>query len=58
MYESFGAQADAALSAGLPVQGAVEVNLLEHKTGEIEVEDNKMALHFTPFQIRTVKLKF
>jgi len=57
MYESFGAQADAALSIGLPVQGAVEVNLLEHKTGEINVENHKIALHFTPFQIRTLKLK-
>ena len=56
MYESFGAQVNATLSVGLPVKAAIEVNLLEHESGAVELKDNTIPLHFTPFQIRTVKL--
>jgi alpha-mannosidase len=57
MYESFGAQANVSLKVGLPVSGAVEVNLLEQETGKVDVKDGAVALHFTPFQLRTLKIK-
>jgi alpha-mannosidase len=57
MYESFGAQANVSLKVGLPVSGAVEVNLLEQETGKVDVKDGAVALHFGPFQLMTLKLK-
>lgn len=57
MYESFGAKTCGTVKFGLPVSEAVEVNLLEHETGEVELKDNAVKLPFGPFQIRTLKLK-
>jgi alpha-mannosidase len=57
MYESFGAQCNVELKVGLPISNAVFTNLLEEETGKAEVKDGKLAMHFTPFELKTVKIK-
>ena len=57
MYESFGAQTDVDLKVGLPVSEVVEVNLLEREQGAVELNGDVVSLHFTPFQLRTLKFK-
>ena len=57
MYESFGAQCDVALKVGLPVSKAAFTNLLEEETGKAEIVDGKLAMHFGPFELKTVKIK-
>jgi alpha-mannosidase len=56
LYEATGADAEAALTFGFPVEAAAEVNLMEEAPQPLTVTDNAVALSFGPFEIKTVKV--
>ncbi|MBN2046728.1 MAG: alpha-mannosidase, partial [Anaerolineaceae bacterium] len=57
MYESYGSNVDVTLSTAFEVLEAAECNLLERQDQAVDMVDGKISMHFSPFQIRTLKLK-
>ncbi len=59
LYEAHGGRANATLVTPLPVQSALECDLLERKTlgRAIRPKDCSLKLRFAPFEIKTLKLK-
>ena len=55
-YECERRGARATVCFGLPVQSAVEVNLIEEAIGPLAVEGNAVVLDFRPFEIRSVRV--
>ena len=56
MYECEGARANACVKLGVPVKSAVLTNLLEDEKEALPLSNGSLALSFTPFEIKTVKL--
>ncbi|MCL6519447.1 MAG: alpha-mannosidase [Armatimonadetes bacterium] len=56
LYECSGGLAEVTLTAGSSISRAAECDLLERDKKELEVDNNKIQLSFTPFEIKTVKL--
>jgi len=56
LYDAHGIRGRRTLSTALPVAKAIETNLMEVEERELKLRGGKLALDFTPFQIRTVKL--
>jgi alpha-mannosidase len=56
LYEAEKSTTFATLTFGMPVQTAVEVNLLEEDPEELPLDGRSLTLQFHPFEIRTLKL--
>jgi alpha-mannosidase len=56
LYEAHGARGRRTFSTALPVRKVVETDLMEREERTLAVRKGKIALAFTPFQIRTLKL--
>ncbi|MCQ4211503.1 alpha-mannosidase [Streptomyces longispororuber] len=57
LYESRGGRAEATLTAGFPVAGADETDLLERPLRPASTSDSGLALSLRPFQILTLRLR-
>ncbi|MFJ4915300.1 alpha-mannosidase [Streptomyces sp. NPDC088726] len=57
LYEACGGAVGSRLSAGFPLAGAQDCDLLEQPERELAPEDGAVGLAFRPFQIRTVRLR-
>ncbi len=57
LYEAAGADCACTLKAAFPLAEVTETNLLEAETGRVEAQSGAIRLHFTPFQVRTLRLK-
>ena len=58
LYESHGCRGRRTLTIGLPVAKVIETDLMEREERELPLRrGGKVALTFTPFQIRTLKLE-
>jgi alpha-mannosidase len=58
LYESIGKAQNATLSFFRAPAGAVATDLLEKKTGDLELKDGRLKMSFRPFEIKTVKVAF
>ena len=58
MYESSGIDTDLELTCAENVDKAWSTNLMEENEERFEIQDGVMKLHFNPFEIHTLKLKF
>lgn len=57
LYETIRSRGDATLTCGFPIAQAWETNLIEEDEQPLEITNgNEITLHFTPFQIRTLRL--
>ena len=57
MVETHGGRCRCELTTSLSVSATVETNLMEEEERELPIRDGRVALQFTPFQIRTLKLR-
>ncbi|MFG2594892.1 glycoside hydrolase family 38 C-terminal domain-containing protein [Streptomyces sp. NPDC048462] len=57
LYEACGGAVGARLSAGFPLAGAQDCDLLERPTRELTPDGGSVELRLRPFQIRTVRLR-
>ncbi|ROQ63692.1 alpha-mannosidase [Streptomyces sp. 840.1] len=57
LYEACGGAVGARLSAGFPLAGAQDCDLLERPTRELTPDGGSVDLRLRPFQIRTVRLR-
>ncbi|NQT50750.1 alpha-mannosidase [bacterium] len=56
LYEAHACRGRRTLALGFPVKKVLETNLMEKEERELPLRNGKVALDFTPFQIRTLKL--
>lgn len=56
LYEATGASVDATVTFGFPVAAAAEADLMETPLDTVPVADGRVALSFTPFEIKTLRL--
>ena len=56
MYESARTASQCTLHTTLPVTTAAETNMVEEHEADLAVEDGQIALHFRPFEVKTVRL--
>lgn len=56
LYESVGEQCKTGLQLNFPVTKALLVNLMEDEIGELSVDEGRVELDFTPFEILTLRL--
>ncbi len=56
LYESKGTACCETLHMDIPVSEARETNYIEQDEGKLEIADNSLALEFTPFQVRTIRI--
>ncbi|XP_021489225.1 alpha-mannosidase 2C1 isoform X1 [Meriones unguiculatus] len=58
LYEAHGSHVDCWLHTSLPVQEAILCDLLEQRdpTGHLSLQDNRLKLTFSPFQVRSLLL--
>ncbi|MFC5404345.1 alpha-mannosidase [Cohnella soli] len=56
LYETAGSDADTFLQVNLPHSGACLTDLMENPIGELKGEGGRYPLHFSPFEIKTVKV--
>ena len=56
LYEAEKSATTAHLQFGMPVAAVVEVNLLEEEPEDLVLDGLSLALHFRPFEIKTLKL--
>ncbi|MBN1250251.1 MAG: alpha-mannosidase [Anaerolineae bacterium] len=56
LYEATGASVDARVSFGFPVSNVAEADLMENPLASFDVVDGTVALSFTPFEIKTLRL--
>ena len=56
LYETFGGRADTTLTVSSDWTKAEITNLMEETVEALDIKDGKVALSFTPFEIKTVKL--
>lgn len=56
-YEAHGTTGSTRIGSSLPVRSAALCNLLEEDEGELSWQDGGVDLAFTPFQIRTLRLR-
>jgi alpha-mannosidase len=62
LYEAGGCHARAKMSSAIPVSKIQLVNMLGTlmgagcETGDLELKDNSVALEFTPFEVKTLKV--
>ncbi|EDL95602.1 mannosidase, alpha, class 2C, member 1, isoform CRA_c [Rattus norvegicus] len=58
LYEAHGSHVDCWLHTSLPVQEATLCDLLEQRdpTGHLSLQDNRLKLTFSPFQVRSLLL--
>ncbi len=56
LYEAVGADCACTLRAAFPIAEATENNLLEAPLGKLPMRGGETKLHFTPFQVRTLRL--
>ncbi|MFD3564768.1 alpha-mannosidase [Streptomyces sp. NPDC058686] len=57
LYEACGGAVRARLTAGFPLAGAQDCDLLEQPERELTPDDRSIELTFRPFQIRTLRLR-
>ena len=57
LYEAWGRHTTTTISPQFSVESAVEMNLIEDVTDDLEVEGTTLSLEFTPFEIKTVQVK-
>lgn len=57
LYETAGAGAKARLSLSMDCQTMEETDLLENVTGLLAERKNEVCLCFTPFEIKTIRIK-
>lgn len=57
LYESGGRQARAEVAINVPFTAATAVNLREDGNEALPVQEGRVALEFSPFQIRTVRIR-
>ena len=57
MYESNGASGNAVLVVGKAIISAEETNLIEKKIGDAVVENNAIVFPFTPYEIKTFRIR-
>jgi alpha-mannosidase len=57
LYEAMRSATRCTLSAGFPITGAVETDMLEAGDDAVELVDNAMTLEFRPFEVKTFRLK-
>lgn len=56
IYEAEKWRDQAVLTIGIPVEGAWECNMLEHKKQELNVNDRKISLDFHGFEVKTLRI--
>jgi len=56
LYETSGEPCNTALQLNFPVKKVLLVNLMEEEIGEISVNEGRVDLNFSPFEIMTLKL--
>ncbi len=56
LYESKGTACCETLHIDFPVSQIRETNYIEQDEGKLEIADNSLALEFTPFQVRTIRI--
>lgn len=56
MYEAHQCRSACTFTTSLPIQSAVETDLMEREERALEIRDGKIELHFHPFEIKTIKL--
>ena len=57
VYEAYNQRGRATLTFARPIASAEEVNLLEETSGQVEIEGCELAFAYTPYQIRSFKVK-
>ena len=57
LYEAGGTSADALLTLNFPVDSIFEADLMENVIGDLAVADGAVRLPFTPFEIKTLRIK-
>jgi len=58
LYEAHGARGRRTFRTTLPVRQIIETNLMEAEEKKLAAKNGAVTLEFTPYQIRTLKLKF
>ena len=56
LYEADGGDANVKVHCGFAVAAAAEVDLMEANPRQLTLRDGKVALTFTPFEIKTLRL--
>jgi len=57
MYDSKRMATSCTLSSSLPVAGAEETDMLENSRGELPCHNNRIALEFRAFEVKTLRLR-
>ena len=58
LHEAYGQTLKTTVTFGLRADAAVECDLLEQEVGALKISKSKLALKFTPFEIKTLRVKF
>ena len=56
LYEAKKGDTCCRLKVNIPVSSAWATDMLENRQQELSIEDGKIALHFKPFEVKTVRL--
>ena len=57
IYDATGDGADVELTAGFKIQRAYESDLLERKIKPVHLEQRKIRVHLSPFEIKTIRIE-
>lgn len=58
LHEAHGQSVKTTLTFGLKADGAVECDLMEQDQAVLKIAKSKLSLKFTPFEIKTIRVKF
>lgn len=58
LHEAYGQSLKTTLTFGVRADAAVECDLLEQELTPLKITKSKLALKFSPFEIKTLKVKF
>jgi alpha-mannosidase len=58
LHEAYGETLKTTMTFGVRADAAVECDLLEQEIGVLKISKSKLALKFSPFEIKTLRIKF